>query len=86
MLSIESLKTLYSIIHNLNSYGEEWWGSNCDIELEEELFVELQKQLGDEGIDKYFDEWYIERNNRSEYKIDYLKKYNKNDEERIWNE
>ena len=83
MLSIESLKTLYSIVHNLNSYSEEWWGSDCDIELEEELFVELQKQLGDEGIDKYFDEWYIERNNR-EYKIDYLKKYNKNDEERIW--
>ena len=56
MLSIESLKTLYSIVHNLNSYGEEWWGRNCDIKLEEELFAELQKQLGDEGIDKYFDE------------------------------
>ena len=82
MLSIESLKTLYSIVHNLNSYGEEWWGRDCDIKLEEELFTELQKQLGDEGIDKYFDEWYIERNNRSEYEIDYLRKYNlENDEE-----
>lgn len=82
MLSIESLKTLYSIVHNLNSYGEEWWGRDCDIKLEEELFVELQKQLGDEGIDEYFNEWYIERNNRSEYEIDYLRKYNlKNNKE-----
>lgn len=82
MLSKQAIKSIYLLIHNLNCGDEIYWGSHYDLKLEEEVFAELQKQLKDEEIKKFFDKNYVLNNGLGdEYSNKFLQRYNRNEQQ-----
>ena len=82
MLSKKAIKRIYLLIHDLNCGDEIYWGSYHDLKLEEEVFAELQKQLKDEEIKKFFDKNYVSNNGLGdEYSNEFLQRYNRDEQQ-----